>query len=253
MTDSFHYSSEELTAYLDDEVSPDVRRRIGSALDVNANLRIQLESLTLDRATLKTAFEGLLQFAPSYRVTHVTPITPIKLMPVPTDNRVKFAVVAALCAMIGWVAATGLFPTTPTTWQQKAAVYHSLYVNGTINSVFVDTANMEVELERVTTALGKPIFLESLRRIPEFEYKRAQILGFEGRPLMQIAFLSRLGAPVVLCIMRSDTSSTKGVESDVMQGMAAATWSRGPYEYLLIGGSDKDLIARAANTFAATL
>jgi anti-sigma factor RsiW len=250
MTESFHYSSEELTAYLDDEVSPDVRRRIGSALDVNANLRIQLESLTLDRATLKTAFEGLLQSAPSYRVTHVTPVKP---MPIPTDNRVKFAVVAALCAMMGWVAATGIFPTTPTTWQQKAAVYHSLYVNGTINSLVFNPENMKLELARVTMALGKPILLENLQRVPEFEYKRAQILGFEGRPLMQVAFLSRLGAPVVLCIMRSDTSSTKGVKSDVMQGMAAATWSRGAYEYLLIGGSDKDLIARAANTFAATL
>jgi hypothetical protein len=92
-----------------------------------------------------------------------------------------------------------------------------------------------------------------LKRVAEFEYKRSQILGFEGRPLMQVAYLSRVGSPVVLCIMRSDATAALGVKTDVMQGMAAATWRKGNYEYLLIGGHDKALIERAANTFAAAL
>jgi anti-sigma factor RsiW len=250
MTESVYFSNEELTAYLDDEIAPDVRRRIGSALDNNANLKVQLESLRVDRATLKTAFEGLLRSAPPYSVKHVAAI---KVVQIPTNNRMKFAVVATLCAMVGWVAATGLFRAAPVTWQEKAAIYHSLYVNGTISSVIADTVDTQVELERVTSALGKNILLENLKRVPEFEYKRSQILGFEGRPLMQVAFLSRMGSPVVLCIMRSNTSTTKAVKTDVMQGMAAATWSSGTYEYLLVGGIDKDLIARAANTFATAL
>jgi anti-sigma factor RsiW len=250
MTEHHNFSNEDLTAYLDGEISPEVRRRIGSALTSDGNLRIRLETLTLDRATLKTAFEGLLQAAPAYPLK---PAVTVKALPAPASNRLMFAAVAALCAVIGWGAATGLRQTTPPSWQEKAAIYHSLYVNGTITNINTDAANIQAELARVTTALGKDISLADLKRVAEFEYKRSQILGFEGRPLMQVAYLSRVGSPVVLCIMRSDATAALGVKTDVMQGMAAATWRKGTYEYLLIGGHDKALIERAANTFAAAL
>ncbi len=250
MIGSVHFSNEELTAYLDDEIGPAERRRINAALEVNTNLKVQLDSLKIDRAMLKADFDDLMQSAPRYNVNHVTTI---EVVQIPTDNRLKFAVVGALCAMMAWVAATGLFRAPPITWQEKAAIYHSLYVNRTISDVVTNPASAQVELERATKALGKDIFLANLNRIPEFEYKRSQILGFEGRPLLQVAFLSRIGSPIVLCIMRGDIVAAKGIKTDVIQGMAAATWSKGAYEYLLIGGSDKELIARAANTFAAVL
>jgi anti-sigma factor RsiW len=250
MTVHHHFSKEILTAFLDGEVTPDVRRRIGAELFTNANLSAQLEALSLDRSQLKTDFEGLLQSAPPYSVKHAAAM---KAVPDPTANRIRFACVAAVCALLGWGAATELYRPTLATWQERAAVYHSLYVNSTLNNVVTNPAKMKVEFEQVTTTLGKNILLENLQRVPEFEYKRSQILGFQGRDLMQIAFLSNDGSPVVLCIMRSDTNTTRDIKTDDMQGMAAATWSKGAYEYLLIGGSDRNLIARAANTFAAIL
>jgi anti-sigma factor RsiW len=249
MTKNQTFSNEELTAYLDGEAPSEVARRIDLALGTNAKLKIQLESLSLDRAALKSAFEGLLQAAPQYPIEHqaAANVAPA------SSNLLKYAAVAALFAVMGWAGAYGLFQSKAATWQQQAAIYHSLYVNATLTNVNPSAIDMETELARVTAAVGKDISLDDLKRVSEFEYKRTQILGFDGRPLMQVSYLSRLGTPVVLCILRSKATLTSDVKTETMQGMAAATWSKGAFEYLLIGGNDRDLIERAAKTFAAVL
>ena len=37
------------------------------------------------------------------------------------------------------------------------------------------------------------------------------------------------------------------------QGMSSASWAKGGYEYMLIGGRDDTLIAQAAKDFAGAL
>jgi anti-sigma factor RsiW len=249
MTKNHTFSNEELTAYLDGEASPEMVRSIDVALGTNDKLKMQLESLSLNRAALKSAFEGLLQAAPPYPIEHKVAGNDEPL----ASNRLKFAAVAALFAVMGWAGAYGLFQSKAATWQQQAAIYHSLYVNATLTHVDSSANDMQAELARVTAAVGKDISLADLQRVSEFEYKRTQILGFDGRPLMQVSYLSRLGTPVVLCILRSKAALTSDVKTETMQGMAAATWSKGSFEYLLIGGNDRDLIERAAKTFAAVL
>lgn len=80
-----------------------------------------------------------------------------------------------------------------------------------------------------------------------------QTLGFEGRPLMQLTFLSKFGDPIALCIIRSRNTETQGIVVNEMRGMLAASWSKDGYEYLLIGGRDEALIRNAASEFAKTL
>jgi anti-sigma factor RsiW len=249
MTKNHTFSNEELTAYLDGEASPEMARSIDVALGTNDKLKIQLESLSLDRAALKSAFEGLLQAAPPYPIEHQA----VANTGSASGNLFKLAAVAALFAVMGWAGAYGLLQGKSATWQQQAAVYHSLYVNATLNHVDSSAHDMQAELARVTAAVGKDVSLADLKRVSEFEYKRTQILGFDGRPLMQVSYLSSVGSPVVLCILRNTAATNSTVKIETMQGMAAATWSKGSFEYLLIGGGDRDLIERAAKTFAAVL
>ena len=106
------------------------------------------------------------------------------------------------------------------------------------------------ELNRVSAAIGKTIDVSALNVSPELDYKRAQILGFKGQALVQLAFLTSTGHPVALCIIRSDREAPGKIVSETMEGMSSAYWSQGGYEYLLIGGKDQSMVSRLAEKFS---
>ena len=102
-------------------------------------------------------------------------------------------------------------------------------------------------------AIGKSIDLSTLKQIEGLDYKRVQILGFDGQPLAQLTFLSKVGAPVALCIIRKQGDGNTDIHLAELQGMSAASWSRDGYDYLLIGGSDAALIAATAGKLTGRL
>ncbi len=242
-------NDELLTSYLDGESSPDARKSVDLALTCDPQLRKRLENLMLDRTGLKSAFDALLDPSQPRPDIFRANRPPAKSVQRP----LKVAALAVLCGLAGWSLATWLPAQSRSTWQQQAAIYHSLYVNSTVAGVNNNEAVMEEELGRVSVALGKSIELKNLRAVEALTYKRSQILGFEGQPLMQIAYLSALGSPVVLCIMRRDHDDQKAVETTTLEGLMAATWSAGKFEYMLIGGSDAALIEDAAKRLAVLL
>ena len=74
---------------------------------------------------------------------------------------------------------------------------------------------------------------------------------FEGaHKLVQLAFLSKIGAPVAFCIFKSGKDAATAVKSARLRGLSASSWSRDGYEYILIGGSDDKLITAAAEVLA---
>ena len=90
-----------------------------------------------------------------------------------------------------------------------------------------------------------------MKIFPEVDYKRAQILNFEGRTLIQLAFVTGNGEPMALCILRTDEAAQNKPAQSVMEGMQSAYWSHVGYEYLLIGGADAALVKRLADSFAS--
>ena len=78
--------------------------------------------------------------------------------------------------------------------------------------------------------------------------KRAQVLGFRGKPLVQIAYLRNDGTPVALCIIPAGPDA-KGVSMGAAEGLDVARWNTPGYGFLLIGGQDGEPLAREAETF----
>jgi hypothetical protein len=244
------FTDEELTAYLDGEATERLRTDIAAALKRDNTIRKRLDGLAIDTAALKSAFDALLPSAP--KAPNLGAREQATGSSLWTRYR-ELAATALLCLAVGWGGAAYVLQPKAESWQDFAATYHALYVNGTLIDSEKDEVGLATELKRVSSSLGKSVNIKALSQISGLNLKRAQILGFEDRPLMQVAFLSKAGAPVALCIMKALHGHDSGVEISRMRGMSAATWSKGDYEYLLVGGSDGELIRTAALAFSETL
>ncbi len=99
-------------------------------------------------------------------------------------------------AGVGVIAAIGVTWSTWQTqeegWRDVVANYQSLYVTETLAQVDQQRA----DLKRLSGALG--IDLTALPEVEGLSFKRAQQLGFNGRPLAQLTFLTAEGGPVAL-------------------------------------------------------
>ncbi len=248
MKQSNAYNDEQLCAFLDGELDTAQAQAIKAALSENAVLQARLETLKLDKAKISQAFDALLDQAP-------------KQMPANTAKTVKTSywlqsVAAALVLSIGLVGGWLLHGTqgpAAMPWHQSVAEYQVLYISRTLNHINNSDLKKRAELSSVEAVIGKHFPIETLSARPELDYKRAQILGFKGQPLIQLAFLSKLDVPLALCVIKAENKLTENIKLASIEGMAAASWTQKGYAYLLIGGQDQRLIADQAEYFFTKL
>ena len=248
MTGNRRFTDEELTSYLDGEAHPELRQEIERAVAIDQVAAARVQALTVKTGVIKSAFGDLLAAAPH------PPAVLEQTIDQPPSNARPFntyyaAAVACMLLVAGAFAGHLInYPQQPA-WQDYAAKYHALYVKETLTAVPTDKQGLDRSLLRAEKALQHKLKVQTLTTIPGLNLKRSQILGFEGRPLIQLAFLSKAGAPIALCIIPSGGAPQKTPIVDTMEGLAAASWSKSGYEYLLIGGKDEALIRNAAQTF----
>lgn len=251
MSDGRTFSDEELTCYLDGEADAALHAAVDAARVHNGDVKARLEHLTLDEAALKSAFDGLLDGAPA--APELPGTRPAVSQGFGASALRSMAATAVVCLMLGGWAGAWLATPGEASWREFAAAYHALYVKRTLAEINNPRVASEHELERVSEALGKKIELAAVTKVERLDYKRAQILGFKGQPLIQLAFLSKGGAPVALCIIREANGGSRAIAMREMHAMSSASWSKDGYSYFLVGGSDAALIEKAAADFAARL
>ena len=222
MSDGREFTNEELTAYLDGEAKESLMSEIEAALRSDKAVVERLDALRVDLDVLKSGGELLLSEAPELPgiLSSATEAKPGLL-----KRYGAIAAVAVLCVALGMGLGRVLFAGPEESWQDFAAVYHALYVNKTLAHIDQTEGAARDELKRVSGAIGKPIALADLE-LDGLDYKRAQILGYKGRPLLQLAFLSKIGAPVAFCIFKSGNDAATAVKSARLRGLSASTWSR---------------------------
>jgi len=250
MNDQQIFGDEDLTAYLDGEADTSLAQRIEAALAVDRDLAVRLESLSIDVAAIKGTFDSLLTEAPA-------PPTTIVNAPGRQSDGAGFqfravAGIALVCLSVGGYFGS-TFQKNNETWQEYAAAYHSLYVTNTLSNVQKPVAVSRRDLGRVAELLGKEIDFDIVSGLDQLDYKRAQMLGFDGKPLVQIAFMTKQGAPVALCIYPAPDGVAQPMASERMLGMSSAAWIHDGFEYLLVGGTDDALIESAAGTIRELL
>lgn len=236
-----YFSDEELVAYLDGEGDFAPMDEIALALKTDVALAKRLEALRIDTSAIADSFAGLADVSAD---TLVLPEKPVKNAPYH-----QFAAVAVVMIMLGFGIGYSTFGVNRADWKDYVAAYQALYTTSTMALAERDEALEQTELNKVAAAIGKEINIKDLKVAPEIDYRRAQILGYQGKALAQIAFLSSTGQPIALCIIRSDKTARTEIRSADMEDMSAAYWTENGYDYLLIGGTDQPLINRLASAF----
>jgi anti-sigma factor RsiW len=242
------FSDETLTAYLDDELPPDARDALGAALEDDPLLRARLQALSLDRGALRMAFDSVLPEAPA---------APYLATAAPANRRVPLpaamlAAAACLCLglFIGFTRSDTAAPSPGSDWKLAVAQYQLLYVPETLAMTREATAQNLSNLPNLSQALGRD--LSAAAQLDSLEFRRAQMLGLNGEPLIQMAYTSEGGVPFAICVTRVEGEDYAPVEGEI-EGLAAAHWVRDGYGYIVIGGQDQSLVAGVAEELQAQI
>ncbi|MEL7132394.1 MAG: hypothetical protein AAGK77_08280 [Pseudomonadota bacterium] len=242
------FSDEELTAYLDGEADGVLRARIEKALETDAEVAEQLAALDIPLVPIAEAYETLMQDAPPMpALPEIEDVAPV------SSSRGRwtwgvgtFATGLAAGLAVAMFTGFGTPEPAPRGWVSFVASYQVLYTPETLVIANPSVAETQMQLATVSDALGL-----DLNGLPEAEgltFKRAQVLGFNGKPLVQIAFARADGTPVALCIIPSGPDA-KPVSMGAAEGLGLARWNTPGYGFLLIGGNDAAPLEAEAETF----
>ena len=144
---------------------------------------------------------------------------------------------------------TGLGQPAPQTpgWKAVVANYQVLYGKATLETANPSAEDTAQQVARVGNALG--LNMSSLPEPAGLTFKRAQLLEFNGRTLVQIAYATDDGTPIALCILATQNPDTPDMDLAAIQGLGSASWNAAGFGYLLIGGDDSNALNNSANTF----
>lgn len=232
------YSDEDLTAFLDGEIAADIAAEISAAVKVDKILAHRILGLTVDADALKTAYEPMLGVAHARNLTHELECAnarEIANRPEWPNGVLRVASYAAAIIVGAGISWSILTPKPD--WRIEVAHYQALYVPDTLNSVAHDTTRLQIEFSRAGNAVDLALDPLAFSDIEDLKLRRAQVLGFNGAPLVQIAFTLADGTPVAFCILQQSGNRT-APEPDILIGLATVSWSTATHKFLAIGGND---------------
>lgn len=255
-------SDELLTAFIDGELDAVERGRIERLIESDAKVAERFDLLSRSDLPFRDAFEPLLAAAPSARLDAMLAAIPAveerKTSAFGVSRRGLLAAVAAsfVAAIAIDRAAIGIGhrlskPDEDTEWRAVVAEYLSLYTADTLSAPAGDHAQQVAQLNEVGTKLGLSLAPETVA-MPGVEFKRAQILNYDSKPLAQIAYLDPESGPMALCIVQS----AKGAAAPDMEnrrGMNVVYWSSAAHAFMLIGHAPIDRMQQLAADVRARL
>lgn len=233
-------TDERLTAYLDGELDADEQAQIEAALATSPELCKRLAALDVPVSELRDAFDRTLAAAPP----------PPAFPAAPRRAMAPWGAAVAAAALLGVALGGLLFRQPAPDWTDAVANYQSLYVTETLSAPPLPPQTQRMSVAALSGQLG--VDLTPLIALEEIEFRRAQMLGIDGAPLVQMAYLADGTVPVAICVtpISGDDTSTR---LERLFGMEAASWTANGHGYLIIGGDDAELIkALAEQVRAAT-
>lgn len=228
-------SDEQLVAYLDDQLDSEQRQHIDAAIAEDPMLGLRLQWLNRSSLPFKDAFNQLSRQAPVDRLQDMLDALPSPAAP-PLSRR--WFIAAAATLVVGSVVGDRLFlgwqaSQEKTNWRGLVADYMALYVPQTLEHLPNDEASQRAQLRTLDERLGLSLVPTQLA-LPRAEFKRAQILEYDGMTIAQISYLDPIHGPMALCVTRSNTGS-RHFAQERRHGMNIVYWSDMQHAWMLIG------------------
>lgn len=225
------FSDETLSAYLEGTLDETQSRAIEAAVEHDTELERRLMALDPLAPVIQDVFEKIPADVPKIDL-------PEPKAQNSNSSVLRLVAVAASTAIAAF--AITFWATRPAElgWVQRAAIYQSLYVPETIAPLDNSQVSLDQQFEMAEAELGRSLNRETLEALPGLELKRAQVLSFKGKPLIQIVFADEQGQPFAFCVIRQGPNAPPAeIKHAVLSGLATATWAQDGYGYMLLGSS----------------
>ena len=243
------YSDKQLKAYLDGSLEPEIVDAIDQQLSADPELEKRLLALEPLRPVIGAAFETVPNAA---RLAALDIPAPAQSS-APTRRFFLAGGIAAASGAAGFgIAALSTPPAAPLGWQEQVAIYQALYGPETVEHIDPTPEALDAQFARASAALGRDMQAADVAGLDGLTLRRAQILNFEGRPLVQIVFSAESGEPVAFCILMLAQSKTKAPQFRTLSGLQTSHWMNGDYGYMVLGDVDVALLDDVTGKLSAT-
>lgn len=240
------YNDDTLIEFLNGTLAEDDARTIEIALVTDAELGERIMALDTFAAPVREVMETIPSQERIERLqAELLAATAPIVAPKSGWGFQKMAASIALGLIAGWSANAYLTTPEPTkpSWRMEVANYQALYVPETVAHLKIDPDALKNQFERASNAVNLDLPQDALDNVADLTLARAQVLGFFGKPLIQIAYKDAKGMPIALCIIAKPNVAPKdSTKFEVLQGMASATWETATHQFLLIGNSEQENI-----------
>ncbi|MGO7972802.1 anti-sigma factor [Rhizobium ruizarguesonis] len=239
-------SDEDLTAFIDGELTAEEAARIQTMVEEDESTAERLEFLARASLPFKQAFAPLLSEAPREKLETMLAAIPAQPSARPAStpafaSRRRFlgALAASLVAGIAIDRAVigigrGFSAKDENSeWRAVVADYISLYTPETLVGPVPAREDQAAQLGPLDEKLGLSLSPEAVS-LPGIDFKRALMLQYDGKPLAQIAYLDPETGPMALCIVKSDAGS-KAPDLESRKGLNVIYWSNETHAFMLIG------------------
>lgn len=253
-------TDETLTAYLDGELHPQQEQALLQRLQRDPLLASRLAQLELDLEELRNGYRQLGGNAPLDELkaalrTSAAPAAAANELEnrgQPT-RRSMMAAACLACVTLGAVAGgAGLsFLPRQKSWREAVAEYQVLYAPETLKWNQTPEDEIAATLERISQRIGLTLRAQDLHT-SQAEFKRGQLLDFEGQPLVQLAYLSAKNVPVAFCMTRNGAAD-QDLQTERREDLPIVHWSRNGVSFMVIGQMPQAELMTMAQTLASRI
>jgi len=239
-----HVDDTGLLAYVDNELPPERRAEVETAVAASADLAARLRALHASDLPYAAAFESQalppVPEALAKRIEDLVSVHPSSRQPrLPAWHRLAAAYAAGvLCCAVALklflVLPASLTSTSPVApWIKAVADYQELYSRATLANVREDPVLSAHVILDLQTNDGLRVVVPDLRAVG-LAFKRVQRLSFHQQAVVQMAYLPERGEPVAVCVTR-DARANEAPLALKLGTLQIVSWRRNQLGYVLVG------------------
>jgi anti-sigma factor RsiW len=258
-----------LRAYVDGELTPAERERVAAAIAHSAALESQVAAMQASVLPYRAAFdaqpmpampEALQRQLASLSAVAATSssatmqsasaprVAADNVVAMPARRRwlgtgLAFGTGIAAAFAAGWFVRPLLSVGAPSNtnalapWVPAIASYQAMYVRATLEKSAFDAAQTRQALGEFQSA-NKFAASSAKISVPDlnaagYDFRRAQLLGYGDKPLLQMAYLPAQGKPAALCVLPVNDGKELPLSVHAIDGMSVATWQTRGLSYVL--------------------